>query len=149
MNAPTVQSALRNLSGNNTYNGFVYLDSDSRITADAGTTLTIANTGGVNATIMNGTSAGKNLAVSGAGDVVVAGGIGAFVNNIAKTDTGTLTLAGNNSYAGATTIVILVIKIAIIIGAEIFNPMMKTSCATTAIPEKPFTLIAISANGIK
>jgi autotransporter-associated beta strand protein len=94
--------ALLNAADDNTYQGFVYLNSDSRINAATGTTLTIANPNGVNASIMTGTAAGKNLTVGGAGDTTINGAIGNFVNNITKDGTGTLTLAGNNSYAGAT-----------------------------------------------
>jgi autotransporter-associated beta strand protein len=94
--------ALRNVAGNNTWNGYVYLGSDSRINADSGTTLTIANTSGVNSGIINGTAAGKNLTFGGDGNTTVNGGISSFVNNVIKDGNGTLTLAGNNGYAGAT-----------------------------------------------
>jgi fibronectin-binding autotransporter adhesin len=103
--------ALLNLAGDNTYNGFVRLESDSRINAEAGTTLDIANTGGVNATIMNGTAAGRNLTVGGAGDTEINGAIGAFVNTITKDGTGTLTLAGNNAYTGATNVTSGAVKV--------------------------------------
>ncbi len=97
--------ALYNVTGDNTYNGFVRLGADSRITAESGTTLTIANTGGTEASIMNGTGAGgQNLAVGGPGDVTIGSAIGGLLNNIAKDGSGTLTLAGNNAYAGATTV---------------------------------------------
>jgi len=96
--------ALLNVSGNNTYNGFIYLDSNSRIDANAGTTLTIANTSGVNNGIMNGSSAGMNLSVGGAGTVVVNGGIDSDVNNIVKDGTGTVVIAGADSYVGATSV---------------------------------------------
>lgn len=103
--------ALRNVSGNNTYNGIVYLGADSRINADAGTTLTIANTGGVNSTIINGTAAGRNLTIGGTGNTVVSGGISSFVNNVTKDGSGTLTLAGSNSYAGATNVTAGAVKV--------------------------------------
>ncbi len=96
--------ALRNLSGNNTYNGFVYLGSSSRINADAGTTLSITNTTSVNGTILDGLTAGQNLTVGGAGNTVINGGIGANITNLTKADAGTLTLAGTNGYAGTTTV---------------------------------------------
>src|SRR5207253_1737049 len=98
--------ALRNVVGNNTWTGYVYLGTDSRINANSGTVLTIENTNGVNAGIINGLTVGQNLTVGGAGDVTVNGGISAFITNVNKGtlatsgDTGTLTLAGNNGYIG-------------------------------------------------
>lgn len=107
----STDGALRNISGNNTYNGFVNLASDARINADSGSTLTIANTNGVNAGILNGTVAGKNLTVGGAGDTIINGGIGANISNLTKADAGTLTLAGTNGYVGATTVSSGVLKL--------------------------------------
>lgn len=95
--------ALRNISGDNNYNGYVFLSADSRINSDSGT-LTLANPSGVNAGLINGTVAGKNLTLGGSGNTIVNGAMGSFVNNITKDGTGTATLAGNNGYAGATTV---------------------------------------------
>ena len=103
--------ALRNVGGTNTYNGFVRLAADSRINADTGTTLNITNPGGVNATILNGTAVGRNLTVGGDGNTAINGAIGAFVNNITKDGAGTLTLAGNNAYAGATAVTSGAVKV--------------------------------------
>jgi len=96
--------ALRNVSGNNNLNSYVYLSADSRINADAGTTLTIANPTGVNAGVLDGTAAGKNLTVGGAGNTTINGAIGSSVAGITKDGTGTLTLAGNDAYTGATAV---------------------------------------------
>jgi len=103
--------ALLNYSGNNTYNGLIRLGSDSRINANTGTTLTIANTGGTGATIINGSAPGKNLTVGGAGDIAINSAIASNINNITKDGTGTLTLAGSNSYAGATAVTAGAVKV--------------------------------------
>lgn len=97
--------ALRNVGGNNRLDGIVYLNASSRINADAGTTLTLANPNGVNATVLDGTgNPKKDLTVGGAGDTVIAGGVAGFIGNVVKDGTGTLTLAGNNAYTGATSV---------------------------------------------
>jgi fibronectin-binding autotransporter adhesin len=96
--------ALLNVANNNTYNGFIFLGSASRIDANAGTTLTIANTAGVSSGIMNGTGANTNLTVGGSGTVAIDGGIESDVGNVDRDGTGTLILAGSNSYTGATSV---------------------------------------------
>ncbi len=97
--------ALLNLVGNNTLNGYVYLNTDSRINAASGTTLTIANTGGVNNSIMNGLGGGgQNLTFGGNGNTTVNGGISSLINNVVKDGSGTLNLAGLNGYTGATNV---------------------------------------------
>jgi autotransporter-associated beta strand protein len=96
--------ALRNTGGSNTYEGVIYLDADSRIRTDSGTTLTIANPNGVNSLILDGNSAGKALEVVGDGNTTINGGIGSNIGALTKNNAGTLTLAGQNSYTGATTI---------------------------------------------
>ncbi|MBX3751365.1 MAG: autotransporter-associated beta strand repeat-containing protein, partial [Opitutaceae bacterium] len=96
--------ALRSVTGTNTWNGFIRLAADTRIEADTGSALNITNPNGVNSTILNGTSAGKNVTFSGDGDIAVNGAIGANVTNLTKEDNGMLTLAGNNAYTGATAV---------------------------------------------
>ncbi|MFM1852476.1 MAG: hypothetical protein RIS54_2160 [Verrucomicrobiota bacterium] len=109
--------ALLNESGDNSYRGSVFLESDSRINANSGTTLEIGNYTGpgntlnVNGGIMNGVTSGQDLTVGGAGNTIVNGGIGKYVQDITKDGTGTLTLAGNNSYAGATNITSGAVKV--------------------------------------
>ena len=103
--------ALLNQADDNTFNGYIFLDADARINANSGTTLTIANTAGVNAGILNGSTAGKNLTVGGSGDTTINGAIGSNANNITKDGTGTLTLAGYNAYAGATAVTSGAVKV--------------------------------------
>ena len=63
----------------------------------AGKTLTL--TGGV-----DNTAGGKptTFTVGGVGNTILAGGVGGGVGGITKTDSGRLTLSGNNTYAGVT-----------------------------------------------
>ncbi len=96
--------ALRSVSGTNTYNGFIRLAADTRINVDSGSTLNITNPNGVNSSILNGTAAGMNLIVGGEGDAAINGAIGVNVANVTKEGNGTLTLAGNNAYTGATAV---------------------------------------------
>ena len=105
--------ALLNVSGNNTYNGFIDLGSSSRINANAGSTLTIANTSGVSSGIINGTSSGFDLAFGGgaASNIIVNGGIQSNVRNVSYDGTGILTLAGNDSYAGTTSVSTGIVRI--------------------------------------
>ncbi len=104
--------AMLNVSGSNTDNGFVYLGSNSRIDSNAGSSLTLANTAsGLSGNIMNGTSPGENLTVGGGGTVVVNGAISSNVGNIGRDGTGTLILAGPDSYTGATTVTAGVLEV--------------------------------------
>jgi autotransporter-associated beta strand protein len=82
------------LSGDNTNTGTLTLVSASRIQTEAGTTLTQSGT--VN-------NAGFALTVNTVGTTVISGAItntGGFI----KDGAGTLTLSGNNTYSGATTV---------------------------------------------
>ncbi len=91
--ADTSGGALRNLSGNNIYNGAVALGSASTIQSDAGTL-----------SINGGISGAFGLTVSGAGNTVINGIIGTAAGTLIKNDSGTLTLANANTYTGLTTI---------------------------------------------
>lgn len=91
--------ALRNISGDNAFAGAVTVaGSDVRINSDAGT-LTLDVAAGNSIT---GTS--TNLTFGGSGNVTVIDAIDIGSGGITKDGTGTLTLAGNNSYSGSTTI---------------------------------------------
>ncbi|WP_395731060.1 beta strand repeat-containing protein [Prosthecobacter sp.] len=87
--------ALRNLSGDNIYNGALTLGSNSTIQSDAGSLSIFGPVGGT----------GLALTVQGAGNTIISGVIGTGASGtLIKNDAGTLTLANANTYTGATTI---------------------------------------------
>jgi len=88
--------ALRNIAGNNTYGGTVTLAAQSRINSDSDTLLLSHAT--------SVTGAGQNLVVGGAGNVTISGAITTTTGFVLKDSAGTLTLSGNNTYTGATTV---------------------------------------------
>lgn len=89
--------ALRNIAGDNTYGGTVTMAAQSRINSDSGT-LTLSNPTSVSATNLT-------LVVGGAGNLTVSGAIATGTGGVSKADgAGTLTLAGTNTYTGATTV---------------------------------------------
>ncbi len=90
--------ALRNVSGNNTWTGAITLSGATRINSDSGT-LTL-DVGSGNA--ITGTAA--NLTFGGAGNVTVNDPIATTSGTLTKDSAGTLTLAGDNTYTGLTTI---------------------------------------------
>ncbi|MHA3770475.1 autotransporter-associated beta strand repeat-containing protein [Verrucomicrobiota bacterium sgz303538] len=96
--------ALRNFADNNTYSGTLTLAAQSRIVSDSGT-LTMNGANAVTAAA--GTN--QNLILSGAGNFNIAGNITlgtgfVFKDALVGGGTGTLTLGGNNTYTGATTV---------------------------------------------
>ena len=88
--------SLRNISGNNTWQGTVSLDFASRINSDSGTLAISGN-------IIN-TSTDRNLTIGGAGNITVSGIIGINTGTLTKDGAGTLTLSGANTYSGTTTL---------------------------------------------
>ncbi|QIF01010.1 autotransporter-associated beta strand repeat-containing protein [Roseimicrobium sp. ORNL1] len=89
--------ALRNVSGDNFYNGAVQLAADARINSDAGT-LTL----GFTPNSVTGTN--KNLTVGGAGKVVMAGAVSLGTGSVTKDGAGTLVFSASNTYSGGTTV---------------------------------------------
>jgi autotransporter-associated beta strand protein len=88
---------LRNISGNNTYNGLIELNSTNRINSDAGT-LTIG-------AFTNGLSSSKQLIIGGAGNTVMAGALnGTGSGRLIKDGTGTLTISAANTVNGGITV---------------------------------------------
>lgn len=91
--------ALRNVSGNNTYNGAVQLAADARINSDSGM-LTL----GALPNSVTGTT--QNLTVGGAGDVTMAGAVSLGTGSVTKDGNGKLFYNNNtgNTYSGGTTV---------------------------------------------
>jgi autotransporter-associated beta strand protein len=86
--------ALRNISGNNTYQGTITNLTASRINSDADL-LTLS--GAINAN-------GLALTFGGVGNIAVSGVITNSASTLTKDGVGTLTLSASNNYSGATTI---------------------------------------------
>ncbi|MBW4657013.1 MAG: autotransporter-associated beta strand repeat-containing protein [Kaiparowitsia implicata GSE-PSE-MK54-09C] len=84
--------ALRNISGNNVYNGVITLASNTRIISDAGQ---LDINGGI-------IGAGQHLTVGGAGNMTLANITTAA--SLTKDDIGVLGLSGVNTYTGRTTV---------------------------------------------
>ncbi|NDE48406.1 MAG: filamentous hemagglutinin, partial [Actinobacteria bacterium] len=82
--------ALRNISGNNTYQGAITQASDSRINSDSGTlTLDVASGNAIAGTF--------NLTLGGAGNITVSDPIATSTGTLTKDGNGTLTLSGANT----------------------------------------------------
>ncbi|MEI6377032.1 MAG: autotransporter-associated beta strand repeat-containing protein, partial [bacterium] len=88
--------ALRNMSGNNTWQGTVTLASAAQINSDAGS-LTFTRA----ANSITGT---QNLTLGGAGNGTVGGTITTGTGTLTKAGAGTWTLSAANTYTGATTV---------------------------------------------
>lgn len=109
-NATTTGFALRNVSGNNTWNGPITITSSGGnygILSDAGT-LTLTRE--ISSSIASSQFGARSIQFGGAGDIAVTGMLrrsGAFTMqdlNVTKIGSGTCTLAAGGDYAGATTI---------------------------------------------
>ena len=89
--------ALRNISGNNTYNGLIELNSTNRINSDAGT-LTVSS-------FANNLSATRSLFVGGAGNTEISGALdGSSTGRLVKDGTGTLTISAASTINGGITV---------------------------------------------
>ncbi|MCX7415405.1 MAG: autotransporter-associated beta strand repeat-containing protein, partial [Planctomycetia bacterium] len=89
-------AGLRNISGNNTWDGLVTLIATSRINSDSGT-LTLSNLGTITGTTFA-------LWVGGSANTVLNSILGTTTGGLVKDGTGTLTLTAANTYTGVTTI---------------------------------------------
>ena len=92
-----VTGALRNISGNNNFNGNITLGSDTRINSDSGT-LTI------NPATGDSITGAFNLTLGGVGSTVISQAITTGAGTLTKDGTGTATLLGADTYTGATTV---------------------------------------------
>jgi autotransporter-associated beta strand protein len=87
--------SLRNISGNNTFNGNYTQTAASRINSDAGI-LTLGSAGTLTGTF--------GLTFGGAGDILVQRPIATSTGAVTKDGVGTLVLSAANTYSGVTTI---------------------------------------------
>ncbi len=88
--------AIRNLSGSNTTSGTVTLAGDTRIQSDTGATLTL--TGGI-------AGSGKNLELTGAGNIGISSSVTLGTGGVTLNGSGTATYTGAaNTYTGLTTV---------------------------------------------
>ena len=94
--------AIRNLSGSNTISGLITLATNSTITADRDSTLTLSAA----TPTTNKISGALNLILGGEGTINVNGrlNLNASASTLIKIGSGLLVLAGDNIHAGATTI---------------------------------------------
>src|ERR1051325_9520002 len=89
--------ALRSVTGSNSYGGAVTLAGATRINAEAGSVLVLNSATPI-------TGAGQGLTVGGAGNTTILSPIATGGGSFSKDGTGTVTLAGSNSYTGATVV---------------------------------------------
>jgi len=89
--------ALRNISGNNTFEGAISLGANSRINSDSGTL-------NLNVTSGNAVTGTYNLFFGGSGNITVSDPIATSTGTLTKDGKGTLTLSATNTYSGTTTI---------------------------------------------
>ena len=88
------QGALQNIAGTNTFAGLLTLAGNTRIQSDTGL-LTLSHAGTI-------TGPGFDLTAGGAGDIRINGILGTTTGDLVKTGSGTLTLAGANTFTGTT-----------------------------------------------
>jgi autotransporter-associated beta strand protein len=93
----STDGALRNISGNNVWQGTVTLATNSKLQSDAGS-LTF------NTAANSITAANKNLTLGGAGNGTIAGTITTGTGTLTKDGLGTWTLSGANTYSGGTSV---------------------------------------------
>ena len=95
----TTGGALRNVFGNNTYQGKITLAADATIGVGGSSSLTldVASGNAIEAT-------DRNLTFDGAGTTLVNDGISLGTGGVTKIGSGTATLAGSNTYSGTTTV---------------------------------------------
>ena len=99
--------ALRNVFGNNTYQGKITLAADATIGVGGSSSLTLDVASG-NAI----ESANRNLTIDGAGTTLVNDAISLGAGGLTKIGSGTATLAAANNYSGATTVNLGTLKVA-------------------------------------
>jgi autotransporter-associated beta strand protein len=87
-------AALRSYTGNNSWAGAITL----------GQATTIATNSGAGLTLSGGIGGAFNLVFNSIGDTIASGNITTSTGTLTKSGAGNLTLSGNNTYTGATTI---------------------------------------------
>lgn len=95
--------ALRSMGGNNIFNGVITLNAAATVTADAGSMLTLQNTGTTNVFTAPANTA-YSVTFGGAGTIVVNNPVNIVNGGVVKNDSGTTVLNAASTYAGSTTI---------------------------------------------
>jgi autotransporter-associated beta strand protein len=98
--AANATGALESVSGNNTLTGLVILFADATASVDVGSTVTSSG----NQVALQGFTLRFQVAGTATISSVVVGGVGTGAGGLTKTGAGPLTLSGNNTYTGPTTL---------------------------------------------
>ena len=136
-------AAIRNISGGNQFNGSITLQDAAgvvRINSDSGSLAFLGN-------ITEDGTSDKILTFGGKGSIEVSGVIAGGTNiALAKDGTGTLTLSGNNSFAGPATITGGVVVLTGNGGISLLRPGVRAASAGITVSNGTLTLDNTLAN---
>lgn len=129
--------AIRNISGSNTISGLMTLVTNSTITADRDSTLTLSSASATANTI----TGALNLILGGEGTINVNGRLNltATTSTLTKIGSGLLVLAGDNVHAGATTVSAGTLRLAHANALAATSAVTVTSGASLDVNGQPLT----------